>query len=45
VSGSITTKATYTYRDMLVLSVPAPQFNQLPAVVAAEHHLVTIRPE
>ncbi len=45
VDGDISTKATYTYQDLVVLSVPAPQFNQLPAVVAAEHHLVTIRPE
>ena len=43
--GSLSTKVTYTYRDLVVLSVPAPGKGQLPGVVAAEHHLVSVRPE
>jgi len=45
VNGTVTERATYTYRDFLVMSVPAPSLTQLPAVVAAEHHLVTVKPE
>lgn len=45
VQGSVVDKATYTYRDFVVLSVPAPGLDQLPAVVAAEHHLVTVKSE
>lgn len=45
VVGSVIDRATYAYRDFVVLSVPAPSLNQLPAVVAAEHHLVTVKPE
>ena len=44
-SAPLTTKATYTYRDFVVLSVPAPGLDQLPSVVAAEHHLVSVKPE
>jgi len=44
VQGSVVDKATYLYRDLVVLSVPAPGQNQIPAVVAAEHHLVSITP-
>ena len=43
-SGTAKDKVTYTYRDFLVLSVPPPGQDQLPAVVAAEHHLVSIKP-
>ena len=43
--GSLSTKVTYTYRDLVVLSVPAPGKGQLPGVVAAEHHLVSVKPE
>lgn len=43
--GSLTTKATYTYRDLVVMSVPAPGKGDVPAVVAAEHHLVSVKPE
>lgn len=45
VQGSIVDKATYLYRDFVVLSVPAPGQNQKPAAVAAEHHLVSVKPE
>lgn len=45
VQGSIVDRATYMYRDLVVLSVPAPGQNQIPAVAAAEHHLVSVRPE
>ncbi len=45
INGTVTNKATYAYRDFVVLSVPAPSVNELPAVVAAEHHLVTVKPE
>lgn len=45
VQGSVVDKTTYAYRDLVVLSVPAPGLDQLPAVVAAEHHLVSIKPE
>jgi len=44
-SGTITTQATYTYRDLVVMSVPAPGLGLLPTVVAAEHHLVSVKPE
>lgn len=44
VQGAVSDKATYAYRDFLVLSVPAPGQNQVPAVVAAEHHLVSVTP-
>lgn len=43
--GKVTTKATYTYRDLVIMSVPAPGKGQLPAVVAAEHHLVSVKPD
>jgi hypothetical protein len=43
--GSLSTKVTYAYRDLVVLSVPAPGKGQLPGVVAAEHHLVSVKPE
>ncbi|NYI42135.1 hypothetical protein [Demequina lutea] len=45
VQGTIVDKATYLYRDLVVLSVPAPGLNQIPSVVAAEHHLVSVKPE
>ncbi len=45
VQGSVVDKATYLYRDFVVLSVPAPGQNQIPAAVAAEHHLVSVKPE
>lgn len=45
VQGSVVDKATYLYRDLVVLSVPAPGQSQIPAVVAAEHHLVSVKPE
>lgn len=45
VQGSIVDKATYSYRDFVVLSVPAPGPNQIPSVAAAEHHLVSVKPE
>ncbi len=44
-TGPVTTRATYTYRDLVVLSLPAPGLDQLPTVVAAEHHLVSVKPE
>ena len=43
--GSASSRVTYHYRDFVVLSVPPPGLDQLPTVVAAEHHLVTIKPE
>ena len=42
--GTAKDKVTYTYKDFVVLSVPPPGQNQLPGVVAAEHHLVSIKP-
>lgn len=45
VQGAIVDKATYAYRDLIVLSVPAPGQSQIPAVAAAEHHLVSVKPE
>ncbi|MCB2413991.1 hypothetical protein LGT39_14160 [Demequina sp. TTPB684] len=42
--GSATDKVTYSYRDFVVLSVPPPGGEELPTVVAAEHHLVSIQP-
>jgi len=45
VLGSIVDKATYSYRDLVVLSVPAPGPNSIPSVAAAEHHLVSVKPE
>lgn len=42
--GSANDKVTYNYRDFVVLSVPPPGQTQLPGVVAAEHHLVSITP-
>ena len=45
VQGAVVDKATYLYRDLVVLSVPAPGRNQIPAVAAAEHHLVSVKPE
>lgn len=45
VQGAVVDRATYTYRDFVVLSVPSPELDQLPGVVAAEHHLVTVKPE
>jgi hypothetical protein len=42
--GTAKTKVTYNYRDFVVLSVPPPGQDQLPGVVAAEHHLVSIKP-
>lgn len=42
--GSATNKVTYNYRDFVVLSVPPPGEGALPSVVAAEHHLISIKP-
>lgn len=42
--GTATAQVTYNYKDFVVLSVPPPGQNQLPGVVAAEHHLVSIKP-
>lgn len=42
--GSAKDKVTYNYRDFVVLSVPPPGQGELPSVVAAEHHLVSIKP-
>jgi hypothetical protein len=42
--GAATDKVTYSYRDFVVLSVPPPGQDELPSVVAAEHHLVSITP-
>ncbi len=42
--GKAKNKVTYNYRDFVVLSVPPPGQDELPAVVAAEHHLVSIKP-
>lgn len=44
-SGAASTKVTYDYRDLVVISVPASASGALPAVVAADHHLVGLRPE
>lgn len=43
-TGKAKSKVTYNYRDFVVLSVPPPGQDQLPGVVAAEHHLVSIKP-
>lgn len=42
--GSAKDKVTYNYRDFVVLSVPPPGQGELPSVVAAEHHLISIKP-
>lgn len=44
-TGSVSTRATYVYRDFVVIAVPPPGQGALPAVVAAQHHLVSIKPE
>ena len=38
------TRVTYTYRDLVVLHIPAPS-GGLPTVVAADHLLVSVKPE
>lgn len=45
VQAAIVERATYLYRDFVVLSVPVPGLKQIPSVVAAEHHLVSVTPE
>ncbi len=42
--GTATDKVTYNYKDFVVLLVPPPGQGALPGVVAAEHHLVSIKP-
>ncbi|WP_291377501.1 hypothetical protein [Demequina sp.] len=42
--GTAKDTVTYNYRDFVVLSVPPPGQEELPGVVAAEHHLVSIKP-
>jgi len=43
-SGAATEQVTYNYRDFVVLLVPPPGQEQLPAVIAAEHHIISITP-
>ena len=43
-SGAATEQVTYNYRDFVVLLVPPPGQDQLPAVIAAEHHIISITP-
>lgn len=42
--GAATETVTYNYRDFVVLLVPPPGQDQLPAVLAAEHHIISITP-
>ena len=44
-SGAASTKVTYDYRDLVVIALPTAGSGALPAVVAADHHLVGLRPE
>lgn len=44
-TGPATTRVTYEYRDFVVMYLPPNGSDQLPAVVAADHHLVQLRPE
>jgi len=45
VDGKIVDKATYEYRDMIVMYVPPAGSTDLPGVVAAEHHAIRISPD
>lgn len=44
-TGPVTTRVTYEYRDFTVMYVPPKGSTELPTVVAAEHHLIQVRPE
>lgn len=44
-TGPASTKVTYQYDDLVIIYVPPAGSTDLPAVVAAEHHLVQVRPE
>lgn len=45
VDGTIVDKATYEYRDMVVMYVPPADSEELPGVVAAEHHPIRVSPD
>lgn len=45
VDGKLDAKVTYEYRDMIVLHIPPATSEQLPGVVAADHHLVRVSPD
>jgi hypothetical protein len=42
VSGTLKAKVTHHYVDFIVMYVPGPATDSLPAVVAADHHLVRV---
>lgn len=42
VDGDLDDKVTHHYRDLVVIFVPGPDAEGLPAVVAADHHLVRV---
>ncbi|WP_152650488.1 hypothetical protein [Demequina aurantiaca] len=45
VDGDLVDKVTHEYRDMVVMYVPPADSEDLPAVVAADHHLVRVSPD
>lgn len=44
VDGKLVDKVTYEYRDMVVLYIPPADSEDLPGVVAADHHLIRVSP-
>jgi len=45
VDGKLVDKVTYEYLDFTVLNVPPADSEELPGVVAADHHLVRVSPD
>lgn len=43
--GKLSAKVVHSYRDLLVLHIPGPAIESLPAVVAADHNLVKVSPK
>lgn len=44
VEGTLDNTVTHHYRDMIVMYIPGPAATGIPAVVAADHHLIKVTP-
>lgn len=44
VEGTLNNTVTHHYRDMIVMYIPGPAATGIPAVVAADHHLIKVTP-
>lgn len=45
VDGKLVDEVTHEYRDLVVMYIPAEGSEELPTVVAADHHLIRVSPD